>query len=209
MCEGKGQCNSEKQEVQAKLLLVGEVLPGMSLKHILRTPYALSQSLCQQSSTEELFPRCAVTQAHGSVCTGATQGPWPAPAVGCWDQTRAKSTPSKAHSAPPYREHQCWAPKPHEEGQGTHPSTVRNPPAQPSFYWGFLQTAKFSKLLAENRANQNKHHEHSPTELQAELGRCCHRPLSHSGIALPPPLERPCQQFPKGERNCMACLLHQ
>lgn len=63
MCEGKGQRNSEKQEVQAKLLLVGEVLPGMSLKGILRTPYAFSQSFCQQSSREELFPRCAVSQA--------------------------------------------------------------------------------------------------------------------------------------------------
>lgn len=73
MCEGKGQYNSEKQEVQAKLLLVGEVLPGMSLKGILRTPYALSQSFCQQSSREELFPRHAVSQAHGYLCTGATQ----------------------------------------------------------------------------------------------------------------------------------------
>lgn len=82
MCEGKGQHNSEKQEVQAKLLLVGKVLPGMLLKCILRTPYALSQSLCQQSNRKELFPRRAVSQAHGYVSSGATQAPWPVPAVG-------------------------------------------------------------------------------------------------------------------------------
>lgn len=54
-CEGKGQQNSEKQKVQAKLLLVGKVFPEMLLKRILRTPYALSQSLCQESNREELL----------------------------------------------------------------------------------------------------------------------------------------------------------
>lgn len=97
-------------------------------------------------------------------------------------------------------------------GRPRHTSIHSEEPPSSAFLldWGFLhQTAKFSKLLAENGANQNNHHEHSLTELQAELGRCCHRPLSQRGIALPPPLERPCKQFPKGERNCMACLLHQ
>lgn len=55
MREGKGQQDSEKWEVRAKLLLVGEVLPGMLLKHILRRPYAVSQSFCQQPNREELL----------------------------------------------------------------------------------------------------------------------------------------------------------
>lgn len=140
MCEGKGQHNSEKQEVQAKLLLVGKVLPGMLLKCILRTPYALSQSLCQQSNRKELFPRRAVSQAHGYVSSGATQAPWPVPAVGSAG-IKQEQTPCTANPrVPPLTEcinaevsNSVKKAKAHIYPLSTHTGMARNPPVQPSF----------------------------------------------------------------------------
>lgn len=213
MCEGKGQCNSEKQEVQAKLLLVGKVLPGMLLKHILRTPYALSHSLCQQSRREELFPRCAVSQAHGYVCTGATEAPRAVPAVGIkQEQTPHTANPTesplteglKAEVSDSVRKAEA-----HISALSTLSGTARNPPVQPSLQTGLLALDKVQQTARRKQSKPKKPQDVTNTisQLKAELGRCCHRPLSQSVIALPPPLQRPCKQFPKSDRNCMSCLL--
>lgn len=137
----------------------------MSLKGILRTPYALSQSPCQQSNREELFPRCAVSQAHGDACTGATQAPWADPAVGRagikQEQTPHRANPPESlltESITAELSNSTKKAKAHIHALST--LTGREEPPSSAFLLdrGFLhQAAKFSKLLAENTANQNKH----------------------------------------------------
>lgn len=77
---------------------------------------------------------------------------------------KSKPRTQQTQSAAPHRENQCWGFKPRAEGQGTHLSSEHShrhgeePPTSAFLLdWGCLhQTAKFSKLLVESRANQSK-----------------------------------------------------
>lgn len=113
---------------------------------------AIPKTCCQSS------PWLCLLWSHTSTMTSPCCGQ-------CWDQTRANTMHSKPQSATPHRVNQCWGFKLREEGQGTHLSTEhshrhgKEPPSSAFLLdWGFLHsTAKFSKLLVESRANQNKH----------------------------------------------------